>query len=336
MPPGTLPRPWALPSLFAAINVALLVSLSGLFFSFPCRWLAQQGHWVFPVLTGTLFVPTLVSLVLLNFSDPGTLHRGTEWQCPREVQVMWVNKTAFRLQWCSSCCYHRPPRTIHCPCCNICVEDFDHHCKWVNNCVGHRNFRCFLLLVSSLSLYTAAVLASCLAFFVYSYRQPFSVDKFCAVAVSIPAAIFLVPLVLLLAVQVLSVSAAERSFESKCRYLRNYNPFNQGCLLNWYLALCAPLGPKYMAEAVRLQGVLSPSWTWVPDRPWTRWHANLDAFPQPLWRLEREPLGRGEAAPQQEVSDVPPQPRETPRWGPTPIPNPHAGPMQGPQLGPVS
>ncbi|KAM5126359.1 palmitoyltransferase ZDHHC19-like [Callospermophilus lateralis] len=74
----------------------LLITISGIFFAFPCRWLAQ------------------------------------------------------RLQWCSKCSFHRPPRTHHCPFCNICVEDFDHHCLWVNNCIGQRNFRVFVLLLVSL------------------------------------------------------------------------------------------------------------------------------------------------------------------------------------------
>lgn len=38
------------------------------------------------------------------------------------VHVVWVNHRAFRLQWCQKCCFHCPPRTYHCPWCNICVE----------------------------------------------------------------------------------------------------------------------------------------------------------------------------------------------------------------------
>lgn len=38
------------------------------------------------------------------------------------VHVVRVNQRAFRLEWCSKCCFHRPPRTHHCPWCNICVE----------------------------------------------------------------------------------------------------------------------------------------------------------------------------------------------------------------------
>nr|XP_039317919.1 LOW QUALITY PROTEIN: palmitoyltransferase ZDHHC19 [Saimiri boliviensis boliviensis] len=256
-----LPLPWVLPSLFAACSVALLVFLSGLFFAFPCRWLAQNGEWAFPTVTGPLFVLTFFSLVSLNFSDPGILHQGSAEQGPLTVHVVWVNHGAFRLQWCPQCCFHRPPRTYHCPWCDVCVEDFDHHCKWVNNCIGHRNFRFFMLLVLSLCLYSGALLVTCVIFLVRTTHLPFSTDKAVALVVAVTAAGFLVPLSLLLLIQAASVSLAERTCEGKCRHLQGYNPFDQGCTSNWYLTICAPRGPKYMAEAVQLQTAVGPDWT---------------------------------------------------------------------------
>lgn len=38
------------------------------------------------------------------------------------MHVVRVNQRAFRLEWCPKCLFHRPPRTYHCPWCNICVE----------------------------------------------------------------------------------------------------------------------------------------------------------------------------------------------------------------------
>ncbi|XP_059133266.1 palmitoyltransferase ZDHHC19 isoform X1 [Peromyscus eremicus] len=262
-----VPRSWFLPSLFAAFNVMLLVFLSGLFFGFPCRWLAQNGEWVFPMVTGPLFILTFFSLVSLNFSDPGILHRGSVDEDPMMVYVVSVNQRAFRLQWCSKCCFHRPPRTYHCPWCNICVEDFDHHCKWVNNCIGHRNFRLFMVLVLSLCLYSGALLLTCLIFLIRTSHLPFSVDKIMAVLVAAPAAGFLIPLVLLLLIQAISVSTAERSCESKCRNHQEYNPFDQGFARNWYLTMCAPLSPKYMSEVVCLQRPVGTEWIYEKTQP---------------------------------------------------------------------
>ncbi|XP_075413276.1 palmitoyltransferase ZDHHC19 [Tenrec ecaudatus] len=312
LPPPQPPLPWIVPSLFAAFNVMLLLLLSGLFFAFPCRWLVQDGEWAFPILTGFLFVLTFFSLVSLNFSDPGILHRGSDDQSPLAVHVVWVNQRAFRLQWCRKCCFHRPPRTYHCPWCDVCVEDFDHHCKWVNNCIGHRNFRLFMLLVLFLCLYSGAVLVTCLVYLVHTTHLPFSIDKAVAIVVAIPATGFLVPLLLLLLIQALSVSAAERSYEGKGRYLQGYNPFDQGCTSNWYLTICAPLGPKYMAKAVWLQRVVGHDWG-----PLQNLHSSMDpseppspAFPGPepssqpptpsLYKPGKGPPGSGEASAFQE------------------------------------
>uniref|UniRef100_A0A8C6RY75 Palmitoyltransferase n=1 Tax=Nannospalax galili TaxID=1026970 RepID=A0A8C6RY75_NANGA len=209
---------WFLQSLFAAFNVMLLIIFSGLFFAFPCRWLAQKGEWAFPIVTSLLFILTFVSLVSLNFSDPGILHRGSMEEDPMMVPVVRVNHRAFCLQWCPKCCFHRPPRTYHCPWCNICVEDFDHHCKWVNNCIGHRNFRLFMLLVLSLCLYSGTLLGACLLVLVRTSHLLFSTDKTMLVhsmLVAVPAAGFLVRSFLLLLTQAKSVSAGERSCESK-------------------------------------------------------------------------------------------------------------------------
>nr|KAF6384223.1 zinc finger DHHC-type palmitoyltransferase 19 [Pipistrellus kuhlii] len=327
--PAQAPLPWVPPSLFAAFIVVLLLVLSGLFFAFPCRWLAQNGEWAFPIITGPLFVLTFVSLVSLNFSNPGILHQGSNEQGPTAVHVISVNRKAFRLQWCQRCCFHRPPRTHHCGFCNVCVEDFDHHCQWVNNCIGHRNFRRFLLLVLSFCLYSGAVLVTCLIFLLRPSQETAYIDRVMAILVAVPAAGFLAPLCLLLLILAMSVSAAERSCEGKCRDLCGYNPFDQGCASNWYLAICAPLGPKYMAKAVLLQRVVEPDRALslsqnlhCPTCPWALGPAAAQGPasgqqppPPALHRPGTAPPGSGEAAAPQELHAGPAllRPPEAPR-----------------------
>ncbi|CAH9098660.1 unnamed protein product [Cuscuta europaea] len=63
-------------------------------------------------------------------------------------------------QLCSTCKIVRPLRAKHCSTCDRCVEQFDHHCPWVSNCIGKKNkwdFFMFLVLEVLAMLITGAV-----------------------------------------------------------------------------------------------------------------------------------------------------------------------------------
>ncbi|XP_056465041.1 palmitoyltransferase ZDHHC16A isoform X1 [Gadus chalcogrammus] len=57
---------------------------------------------------------------------------------------------------CKKCIIPKPARTHHCGICNRCILKMDHHCPWLNNCVGHFNqryFFCFCLAMSMGCMY---------------------------------------------------------------------------------------------------------------------------------------------------------------------------------------
>jgi hypothetical protein len=69
--------------------------------------------------------------------------------------VRFAQESGERVSFCNRCDLPRPERCHHCIMCGRCVLKMDHHCPWINACVGYHNQRYFAAFLLYLLMGTA-------------------------------------------------------------------------------------------------------------------------------------------------------------------------------------
>ena len=75
---------------------------------------------------------------ILSFSDPGTL---VNKKYKNFLDI--IEQDELLEYYCPKCLIKMNYRTKHCLICEKCIDNFDHHCFWVGNCIGKKNFSLF-------------------------------------------------------------------------------------------------------------------------------------------------------------------------------------------------
>lgn len=72
-----------------------------------------------------------------------------------------------KIKYCENCHIICLPQLNieHCDECNICIENYDHHCFWTGKCIGKNNKFAFLVFVNGTLVYIVLFFGSVLVSF---------------------------------------------------------------------------------------------------------------------------------------------------------------------------
>uniref|UniRef100_H3D6G8 Palmitoyltransferase n=1 Tax=Tetraodon nigroviridis TaxID=99883 RepID=H3D6G8_TETNG len=250
------PRPFR-PSRYVPVSAAttFLVGSTTLFFCFTCPWLSEYFSSLIPIYIAVIFLFTLANFCMATFMDPGVFPRAEEDEDKEDdfraplYKTVEIKGIQVRMKWCSTCRFYRPPRCSHCSVCDNCVEDFDHHCPWVNNCIGRRNYRYFFLFLLSLTTHIIDVFGFGLVYVLHHQQKLETPHAAVTMAVMCVAGLFFVPVAGLTGFHIVLVARGRTTNEQVTGKFRGgVNPFTNGCLRNISHVLCRSQAPRYLGR----------------------------------------------------------------------------------------
>ncbi|KAK9919710.1 hypothetical protein M0R45_028291 [Rubus argutus] len=156
------------------LQVLYLAIIGGIYFLVAKSSFSYiPGYYIGEVHRYTSFFAVGVGVLLFlltSFSDPGTVKSDN---VSLYLSVYPYDDVIYSEKECSTCKIPKPARSKHCSICGRCVARFDHHCGWMNNCIGERNihyFMAFLLWHTLLCIYGTVAIGLILAGQIKEFR----------------------------------------------------------------------------------------------------------------------------------------------------------------------
>mmetsp|Transcript_104304 Transcript_104304/g.294795 ORF Transcript_104304/g.294795 Transcript_104304/m.294795 type:complete len:341 (-) Transcript_104304:22-1044(-) len=211
-------------------------------------------------LQSVLGVVILASFALASFVNPGIVPRSDApaKELERDPggqpshRFLRINGVTVKQKFCTTCMILRPPRSKHCSFCDNCVLRFDHHCTWLGNCVGLHNYRYFVCLIYSATIFLLVCICVVSHIIIKRTQERFgdsadfidwimTVGREPVLFAFLIYCIFLMTAVLLLSIYhtVISLQNLTTNEHVKNYYTKD-NPFDFGYFLNCRQIYCHP------------------------------------------------------------------------------------------------
>nr|XP_023696540.1 probable palmitoyltransferase ZDHHC12 isoform X2 [Paramormyrops kingsleyae] len=214
---------------------------------FNLRRQEQSGDLLQPGLFLLLVLLSVLLYLGVSLMDPGFVRSdaGPELSAGVSEELHQMLPQPCRRR-CGRCLLQQPMRSRHCQTCRHCVRRFDHHCPWIENCVGERNHRWFVLyLAVQLLVLLWGLRAACSGFVQAPAWGQWLEQNGLLMLASSATGIFSVVVVLLLGSHLYLISLNTTTWEFMSRHRISYlkhcgdeNPFDRGILRNLWEFFC--------------------------------------------------------------------------------------------------
>jgi palmitoyltransferase ZDHHC9/14/18 len=151
------------PTFATGLAVTLPITL---FIIFNAEYITNTWTKAILITGGVICLIVLTFLILSSFRDPGIMRRNYFSRNflfeRKQTKIVHLGYLRY-YKYCGTCSIMRPLRSSHCFDCDNCVERNDHHCPWIGNCVGKRNYVYFYFFVVTFTILLLYIEGFCIA-----------------------------------------------------------------------------------------------------------------------------------------------------------------------------
>jgi palmitoyltransferase ZDHHC9/14/18 len=149
--------------LVICVFLTILLIFTGILYS-----VQEEVSNITKIIIYLLSIICPISLLQTCITDPGYIYRnryeyrGDAFFLGKNVLVHTItqfskihcrevvfNGRVYTEEYCNECNVFKGGGVSHCRFCECCVIEGDHHCPWIDNCIGRNNLRFFLINIYS-------------------------------------------------------------------------------------------------------------------------------------------------------------------------------------------